>query len=37
MEVAKVRGAQRTTGNVVAFEVEPAFGLRIIPISKTRA
>jgi len=37
MEVAKVRGAQKTTGNVVAFEVEPAFGLRIIPISRVKA
>ncbi|MHC1610529.1 MAG: archaellum protein ArlH [Candidatus Methanospirareceae archaeon] len=37
MEVAKIRGAQKTTGNIVAFEVEPAFGLRIIPISRTRA
>jgi len=37
MEVAKIRGAQKTTGNVVAFEVEPAFGLRIIPISRTKA
>lgn len=37
MEVAKIRGAQRTTGNVIAFEVEPAFGLRIIPVSRTKA
>ena len=37
MEVAKIRGAQKTTGNVVAFEVEPAFGLRIIPISRVKA
>jgi flagellar protein FlaH len=37
MEVAKIRGAKKTTGNVIAFEVEPAFGLRIIPISRTKA
>lgn len=37
MEVAKIRGAQKTTGNVVAFEVEPAFGLRIIPVSRVKA
>lgn len=37
MEVAKIRGAQRTTGNVIAFEVEPAFGLRIIPVTKAKA
>jgi flagellar protein FlaH len=37
MEVAKIRGAQKTMGNVIAFEIEPAFGLRIIPISRTKA
>ena len=37
MEVAKIRGAQKTTGNIVAFEVEPNLGLRILPISKARA
>ncbi len=36
MEVAKIRGAQKTTGNVIAFEVEPQFGLRIIPVSKAK-
>ncbi|MCW3135883.1 MAG: hypothetical protein N2V77_02965 [Canidatus Methanoxibalbensis ujae] len=37
MEVAKIRGAQKTTGNIVAFEVEPSLGLRIIPVSKAKA
>ena len=37
LEVAKVRGADRTTGNIVAFEVEPGIGMRIIPISKAKA
>ena len=37
LEVAKVRGAQRTTGNIISFEVEPNWGMRIIPFSKARA
>ena len=36
MEVAKIRGALRATGDIVAFEVEPAFGLRIIPVSRAK-
>jgi len=36
IEVAKIRGAQKTTGNVIAFEVEPQFGLRIIPVSRAK-
>ncbi|MBF8266819.1 MAG: flaH [Dehalococcoidia bacterium] len=37
LEVAKVRGAQKATGNVVSFDVEPGWGMRIIPVSKARA
>ncbi len=37
MEVAKIRGADMNTGNISAFEVEPGFGLRIVPISRARA
>ncbi len=37
LEVAKVRGAQRNTGNIISFEVEPNWGMRIIPYSKARA
>ena len=37
MEVAKIRGADRTTGNIISFEVEPGFGLRIIPVSRAKA
>ncbi|MBN1761964.1 MAG: flagellar accessory protein FlaH [Methanomicrobia archaeon] len=37
LEVAKIRGAQKMTGNVIAFEIEPNFGMRIIPISKAKA
>lgn len=37
LEVAKVRGAQQSTGNVVSFDVEPAYGMRIIPFNKAKA
>lgn len=33
MEIAKLRGAHTTTGNIITFDVDPAFGLRVIPIS----
>lgn len=36
MEVAKVRGASKNTGNIVSFEVEPRLGMRIIPINKAQ-
>jgi flagellar protein FlaH len=36
LEVAKVRGAGSMTGAVVGFEVEPGWGMRVIPISKAR-
>jgi len=36
MEVLKVRGADRSTGDVVSFEVEPKIGMRIIPLAKAR-
>jgi archaeal flagellar protein FlaH len=34
MEVSKIRGASKTTGNIITFDVEPNLGMRIIPISK---
>lgn len=37
LEVAKVRGAVMTTGNIVSFDVEPNWGIRLIPFSKARA
>lgn len=37
LEVAKVRGADKKTGNIVGFDIEPGWGMRIIPISKARA
>jgi archaeal flagellar protein FlaH len=37
LEVAKIRGADKSTGNIINFNVEPGLGMRIIPISKARA
>ena len=37
LEVAKVRGAEMSTGNIVSFDVEPMLGMRIIPLSKVNA
>ncbi len=36
MEVLKVRGAERPTGAVVSFDIEPKYGMRIIPLAKAR-
>ncbi|MDX2137647.1 MAG: ATPase domain-containing protein [Chloroflexota bacterium] len=36
LEVTKVRGAASVTGAVVGFDVEPGWGMRVIPISKAR-
>jgi flagellar protein FlaH len=36
MEVLKVRGAERPTGDVVSFNIEPRLGMRIIPLAKAR-
>ncbi len=36
LEVAKIRGASSSTGAIVGFDVEPGWGMRIIPISKAR-
>jgi flagellar protein FlaH len=37
MEVAKVRGAVLNTGNIISFDVEPNWGIRVIPYSKAKA
>lgn len=34
LEVAKVRGAEFGTGNIVSLDVEPMLGMKIIPVSK---
>jgi archaeal flagellar protein FlaH len=36
LEVTKVRGAEQTTGNIVSFEVEPGWGIRVIPVNKVK-
>jgi archaeal flagellar protein FlaH len=36
MEVLKVRGADRPTGDVVSFNIEPKIGMKIIPLAKAR-
>ncbi len=36
LEVLKVRGADRATGDVVSFDVEPKMGMRIIPLAKAK-
>jgi flagellar protein FlaH len=37
LEVAKVRGASKTTGNIITFDIEPDLGIKIIPFSRTSA
>jgi len=37
LEVSKVRGADLKTGNIISFDVEPAWGIKVIPYSKARA
>ena len=37
LEVAKIRGADMKTGNILGFEIEPERGIRIIPISRAKA
>ena len=36
LEVTKIRGADKTTGNIISFEVEPGWGMRLIPISRVK-
>lgn len=37
IDVAKIRGADMATGNIIGFEVEPGLGIKIVPISRARA
>jgi flagellar protein FlaH len=37
LEVAKIRGATQTTGNILTFEVEPEVGMKIMPVSRAKA
>jgi len=36
LEVTKVRGAEKSTGNLVTFEVEPGWGMRLIPVTRVK-
>ncbi len=37
LEVAKIRGAAQSTGNIITFEVEPEVGMKIMPLSRAKA
>jgi archaeal flagellar protein FlaH len=37
LEVSKVRGAVKNTGNVISFDVDPGIGMRIMPIGRAKA
>ena len=37
MEVQKLRGARKTVGNMLSFNVDSESGLKIIPVSKVKA
>jgi len=37
LEVSKIRGAVKSTGNVISFDVEPGLGMRIVPITRAKA
>ncbi len=37
LEVSKIRGAAKNTGNVFSFDVEPGIGMRIMPIGRAKA
>ncbi len=37
LEVAKIRGAAQSTGNILSFDVEPEVGMKIMPMSKAKA
>lgn len=36
LEVTKIRGADRSTGNIISFEVEPGWGMRVVPMNKVQ-
>ena len=37
LEVAKIRGAAQSTGNILTFDVEPEIGMKIMPVSRAKA
>ena len=36
LEVAKLRGAYKSVNNVVTFEVDPVFGIKVLPFSQVK-
>jgi flagellar protein FlaH len=36
LEVSKVRGGGSTTGAIVSFDVEPGWGMRVVPVNKVK-
>jgi flagellar protein FlaH len=36
MEIAKLRGARGPVDQVTAFDVDPAFGIKLLPITLAR-
>ena len=36
LEVTKVRGGGSTTGGIISFDVEPGWGMRVVPINKVK-
>lgn len=36
LEVCKIKGAEKNTGNIITFDVEPGCGMKIIPFSKAK-
>jgi archaeal flagellar protein FlaH len=36
LEVSKVKGAVKTTGNVMSFDVDPGSGMRVMPIGRAK-
>jgi len=37
LEVAKIRGADKNTGNIISFDVEPGLGLKVLPMGRAKA
>jgi flagellar protein FlaH len=37
LEVSKVRGAVKNTGNILSFDVDPGIGMRIMPLGRAKA
>jgi flagellar protein FlaH len=37
MEVSKVRGAVKNTGNILSFDVDPGTGMRVMPLGRAKA